>query len=437
MNDAFDTPELRRQFRTLDRVPAPDLWSEIAVRAVPAGAAPHASLALVPLFILLLATSIGAAILVGSGLLTWPTPRPSPPAEESPRAGTWAETAPMAGFRAEASAVLLPDGTVLVLGGQTAEIDADGNRHVVAGLRAVERYDPQADEWVSAGTIPAGVAAGRPTATLLRDGSVLVVGGAAQVFDPTTRAWRSTDGPDLPDRCHTATRLADGRVLVAGGSVAFEGLASAWLYDPVSGAWTAAPEMSESRCWSTATLLEDGRVLVIGGASGTRDLASAEIYDPVRDSWTSVAPVPQPAIGHSATLLLDGSVLVAGGWHSGNGTLEAEAFRYSVETDTWERVEDLPGPRGGHSATLLDGGHVLVAGGHGQGMSCAISILDAASLFDPTSATWHDAGAMREARYNHATVRLPNGNILVVGGKTTGCDQSESRSTEVYAVGDE
>ena len=85
---------------------------------------------------------------------------------------------------------------------------------------------------------------------------------------------------------HTATLLKDGRVLVVGYH-------SGELYDPDADTWSSAGKMSRSRGRShTATLLEDGRVLIVGGAQITTDvnefekvvkvLASAEIYDPAK-----------------------------------------------------------------------------------------------------------------------------------------------------------
>jgi hypothetical protein len=80
---------------------------------------------------------------------------------------------------------------------------------------------------------------------------------------------------------HTATLLRDGRVLVAGAAPTRVDPAAAELYDPSTGSWAATGEMTEGRMEFTATLLRDGRVLAAGGGdSGTAKLATAELYDP-------------------------------------------------------------------------------------------------------------------------------------------------------------
>jgi hypothetical protein len=79
-------------------------------------------------------------------------------------------------------------------------------------------------------------------ATLLPDGTVLVAGGddlaSAELYDPSSGTWATTGSMSEVRAGHAATLLPDGTVLVAGGSSdpSFTGvLASAELYDSGSG----------------------------------------------------------------------------------------------------------------------------------------------------------------------------------------------------------
>jgi hypothetical protein len=117
----------------------------------------------------------------------------------------------------------------------------------------------------------------RVTATILRDGRVLVAGGfslsgvqaSAELYDPATGRWRPTGSLRTPRRNHTATLLPDGPVLVAGGSNGDGWLRSAELNDPATVPLEGA----------TATLLGDGRALVAGGGNPSA-LRSTELCDP-------------------------------------------------------------------------------------------------------------------------------------------------------------
>ena len=75
--------------------------------------------------------------------------------------------------------------------------------------------------------------------------------------------WRITGRMTTAREYHTATLLRNGQVLVAGGfnSTATD-LASAELYDPATGTWTATGSMASGRTAHTATLLPNGQVLV-------------------------------------------------------------------------------------------------------------------------------------------------------------------------------
>ncbi|MFN8512354.1 MAG: kelch repeat-containing protein [Chloroflexia bacterium] len=177
-----------------------------------------------------------------------------------PATNIWQEMAPLATPRGAHRAVLLPDGSVLVVGGNS-------------GATTAERYDPQANKWTTAGTL--GQAHTGLTATLLHDGRVLVVGGTGspEVYNPATNAWSTVASPLVARRDHTATLLPTGEVLVAGG-IGAEGRATAATerYDPVGNAWHADSPLTAARSGHAAVLVL-GKVYLLAGSD------QAEVYN--------------------------------------------------------------------------------------------------------------------------------------------------------------
>lgn len=86
---------------------------------------------------------------------------------------------------------------------------------------------------------------------------LLVTGTAVEIFDPITN--QVTPAGEIAYRgYHTATRLRNGTVLLAGGA------ADAIVYDPAKRKIVETlPLATESRM--AAVLTDDGSVLVIGG----------------------------------------------------------------------------------------------------------------------------------------------------------------------------
>jgi hypothetical protein len=279
------------------------------------------------------------------------------------------------------------------------------------------------------------------TATLLRDGKVLVVGGlindrldgkvsaAAELFDPSSESWTVTGGMLDARWGHTATMLPDGRVLVAGSYVnSSDPLASAEVYDPVTGRWATTGSMNQGRGGHTATLLPDGTVLVVGGGAedtlleGGPRSATAELYDPDTGQWATTGSMTEARKGFTATLLPDGRVLVAGG-----DAGYAAAELYEPTSGRWTATGTMAEGRFGHTATLLPDGTVLVTGG------CACSEVPPASasaeVYQPSSGTWTITGSMAEGGFGHTATVLADGIVLVVND---GLFTDRPASAELY-----
>lgn len=219
-----------------------------------------------------------------AGGIDWATNRVRASAEiYDPASETWSLTDPMAGPRTNHCAVLLDNGTVLVIGG-AREPDISGD------LSTAEIFDPKTGEFRP--TAPMHETRRAFRAITLRDGRVIVVGGArgrsggsanqlqgVEIFDSVTESW-SQATPLLEGRWgSTATLLRDGKVLVTGGMYGRVGREnSAEIFDPATRIWTVAGSLKQARNGHRDITLDDGRVLIVGGFSGRDYLASCEIF---------------------------------------------------------------------------------------------------------------------------------------------------------------
>jgi hypothetical protein len=146
--------------------------------------------------------------------------------------------------------------------------------------------------------------------------------------------------------------------------------------------------------------------------------------------WNSIAQTPEtfvptgsmatPRLYHTATLLKDGRVLIAGGDYapnpSGLPTL-ATAELYDPSTGEFSITGSMTTPRELHTATLLPDGRVLITGGR-QYIASGRNIMSLASaeLYDPVTGTFTATVDMNEAHDAHTATLLNNGKVLINGG---------------------
>jgi N-acetylneuraminic acid mutarotase len=337
---------------------------------------------------------------------------------------TWTEVAPMSIGRILHSALLMPSGKVLVVGGA-----ASGN----ISIATTELYDPAADSWTS--VAPLSTARYVHSATLLPNGKVLVAGGydganilySTEVYDPADGelgSWSYASNLNNNRYEHSAVLLANGKVLVSGGYNG-EAMPTSELFDPSQAGMAGGSSMSTPRHYHTATLLGSGKVLAVGGGKGSAP-ATAELYDPQLAIWTYAAPPNFSHCYHTATLLTGGKVLIAGGTTTdGADTFVKTGELYSPRENSWMVVGSLNDARYHHTATLLANGRVLVTGGVAEDAYPIAS----AEIFDPGSGAWTYAAAMGTVRVDHTATLLPDGRVLVVGGSSASGYLS---SAEVY-----
>jgi N-acetylneuraminic acid mutarotase len=338
--------------------------------------------------------------------------------------GVWVPGPPMADARESHTATVLKDGRVLVVSAQA------------------EEYDPVGNRWLAAATPPITLTS--KTATLLDDGRVLVVGGIdsttgrsvpnAELYHPGTNTWIAAGSMAGRRYDHTATLLRDGRVLIVGGTRSTVVLDSVEIYDPRTNAWSPGASLLAPRSEHIATLLQDGRVLVAGGNGDTGQvLTTAELYDPASNKWT---PTGQMAVARhffSATLLDDGAVLVAGGFPHPEQVGQVIAELFHPATETWSPAGSLTQPAvvgDGFAMTILRDGRVLICGGESH-TNLAIRPTGG-SIYDPRINSWSPTSDMTRGRVAHSASLLTNGRVLVAGGRDNYVNGTPMNSTEFF-----
>ncbi len=346
-----------------------------------------------------------------------PSSAPSVQTTAPARLGVFGPTGNLGVARSFHTATALPDGRLVVVGGQ----DSDGR-----GTASVELFDPVAGTFWPSQSL--GSARSLHAATTLMDGRILIAGGAAfgsavltcELYDPATGAFASGPRLNVGRAAPTATLLRDGRVLFTGGANAdLAPIASAEIYDPATGTISPTGSMSVARDRHTATLLRDGRVLIVGGSqvrSGTptSGLASAEIWDPATGRFTPTGSLASARLLHAATLLPGGLVLITGG---GNTLLAPLAIElYDPEAGTFRPGPTMSVARLRGTATLLPEGQVLLIGGLDETSPKVVGGHASVELYDPITNQVLPTSSLPAALGAHVATLLPNGQVMVTGG---------------------
>jgi hypothetical protein len=266
------------------------------------------------------------------------------------------------------------------------------------------------------------------SATLLPNGSVLIVGGfrkgpdnysqlysnTAEIYDPVHRSFTYTGNLHVARCGQTATLLAGGKeVLITGGNNDQERLASAELYDVRTGRWTQLPDMLAGREGHQAVLLKNGKVLIMGGTDDPP--SSVELFNPLTRKFEKAGPAPFSLSGTAALPLADGRILVAGGSQGGRQPTQF-AMTYDPRTNRFTRVGEMTVVRYKCGAALLPDGRAIIIGGSNN--RDWKGKYNSTELFDPKTNRFTRGPELNFERFKltNAIVTLPNGDILVVGG---------------------
>jgi len=273
-----------------------------------------------------------------------------------------------------------------------------------------------------------------------------------------------------------AASLPDGRIIAWGGNnpTSFSGGTTTYgaIWDPAAGALQSLNRSDHSMFCAIPTMLEDGRVFVNGG-DGTRERTS--IFDYRTNSWSRSDDMTTGRWYPGSVALPSGQVFTALGepgsayperWTQGQGwtlltgaSLQAPILNYSGYQNNWLPYLHLaPNGRIFHSGptpqmnwidpsgngavsnagivnswypkygtvVMYDEGKLLMAGGAANNTSTAPGTNQAAIIdLTGSSAQKINLTPMRYSRKFNNGVILPTGEVLIVGGNTSGTEFSD------------
>ncbi len=269
--------------------------------------------------------------------------------------------------------VVVYDGRAYLLGGFTEGLVA---------LNRLDVYDPASDQWSQGADLPHAVT---HQAALLDDatGTIWMAGGfigdepgvatdEVWKYDPAADQWRAA--PSLPMPVGGGQLALLGRTLHYVGGVGSDrdtGLADHWtldLTDPNAVWKSGLAGLIQPRIHFGIAVL-NGAIYVVGGEihhdTNPVEIASVERYDPAADSWARVADLPYTR-SHivPSTFADDGKLYVVGGQSVQiNAPALNDVLVYDPAADQWQEGGYFPEGRFSPSARIIDGEYVIISGG--------------------------------------------------------------------------
>lgn len=298
--------------------------------------------------------------------------------------------------RYDHTATQLNSGEILIVGGATkVEQNSNTNPPVTA---VSELFEPATMSFKLAGSLT--TARYLHSAVLLPDGNVLIVGGLdqngtpvqnAELYDPTSSAF-SAAGRMSSKRIDSSATLISGpgepaQVLVYGGTV-FAGTGaqdSTEIWSEASKSFVEGPHLvSPQLDFPTPVESSPGDFEVVGGGDDSGpSTASTQVLE-VPSTFQRGPSLTHPRDGNALTALADGAgVLTTGG--ANNYTAELK------QGDIWTLLSgqaSCPGAPGcmvedrrRHTATLLPDGTIFIAGGTNDSNAA----LGSTEIYDPAT----------------------------------------------------
>ena len=307
------------------------------------------------------------------------------------------------------------------------------------------------------------------------------------IWDPQTDQFTEIPHPSHDMFCSHHVMLEDGKVFVSGGRNQGN---SPWTstFDYETEEWVQLPNMNRGRWYPTSVFMPDGRVVTSIGSgggntaevwNGTNDwslLGGLNFDAPIldfnnhgeRNWWPLMHLAPDGSIFHSGptpkmhmidvsgsgsltetnthsswypkhgttVMYEEGKLLTAGGWNSatnGASTNRSLVIDLNGPSPAVSEISPMVHQRKFHNGVLLPNGEVLVFGGNTSGRKFNDDgSIFAAEAWNPDTQQWRELASAAVPRNYHSTALLMlDGRVFTGGGGLCNC-AADHQDAEIY-----
>ena len=190
------------------------------------------------------------------------------------------------------------------------------------------------------------------------------------------------------------------------------------VWDTGYGVWTHPyPPMTIPS--SESSVISYDRFIIVMGGRGEdgKFLARVQVLDTTNRQWYQTTPLPEPCVDLTSCII-GNIVYLLGGWIRDDGIPNEHVFSVSLDKlisnlspstgatpSPWSTLEDLPVKL---STALALQGSLLAVGGLGSSAILA---------YQPSSKSWVKVGDLPSEQCKCGCAILPNGELLVAGGR--------------------
>ena len=346
--------------------------------------------------------------------------------------GTWMKAGATWSGRSCHTSVVLADGSIVLMGG-TRESGYYHDAHLSS--------DGSAAWWTSMTAAAGWSGRSSHTSVVLSDDSIVLMGGNDKndVWRSTDKGvtWTEmTAGAAWGGRSgHTSVVLSDGSIILMGGDNGSSHYNDVWRSTDQGATWT---QVTAGAAWAgrsghTSVVLSDGSIILMGGNDGTNRLNDVWRSTDQGATWTQVTASAAWTArnGHTSVVLTDGSIVLMGGY---SGSYKDDVWRSTDQGATWTQMTGSAAwhSRSAHTSVALPDGSIILMGGFYKTGLFNTWYGDVWRSTDQ-GATWTIPYSAFGDRTGHTSLTLPDSSIVVMGGRWGDYTQSRNdvwRSTD-------